>query len=143
MKIRKPKKYEEIPHTADLAARIYGRDMKELFENAAFALFDMMAGIGGGKGKGRGKGKGKGEAPETSGGEKGKFAIEKNGYEELLIAFLNEILYRSFEKKLMFEEFKVLALDKDKLVAEAYGKSIGLYKGKIKQEIKAATYHNI
>ncbi len=145
MKSRKPKKYEEIPHTADLAARIYGRDVKELFENAAFAMFDMMAEIGNGAGKGRGRGKGRSphamirEADQW--GE--KFTVEKKEYEELLIAFLNEVLYRSFKKKLVFEEFNVLTLDENKLTAEAYGTSNDFYKGKIKHEIKAATYHDV
>ena len=31
-----------MPHTADLAARIYGKDLPDLFANAAFAMFDMM-----------------------------------------------------------------------------------------------------
>ena len=36
------KPYEQVPHTADLAARIYGKTLDELFSNAALCMFDMM-----------------------------------------------------------------------------------------------------
>ena len=36
------RRYEEIEHTADLAIKAYGRDMKELFANAAYGMFSAM-----------------------------------------------------------------------------------------------------
>lgn len=36
------KKYERFDHTADLGLEICGRTKKELFANAALALFDVM-----------------------------------------------------------------------------------------------------
>ncbi|MBP9531816.1 MAG: archease, partial [Syntrophaceae bacterium] len=36
------KKYELFDHTADLGLEIYGRTKRELFANAALALFDVM-----------------------------------------------------------------------------------------------------
>jgi SHS2 domain-containing protein len=35
------KRFEEIPHTADWSFRAFGRDLRELFENAAHALFGL------------------------------------------------------------------------------------------------------
>ena len=32
------KRFEEVPHTADLAIRVWGRDMAELFVNAAYGM---------------------------------------------------------------------------------------------------------
>jgi SHS2 domain-containing protein len=37
------KTFEEIEHTADLAIRAYGQDMRELFANAAYGMFALMA----------------------------------------------------------------------------------------------------
>ena len=37
------KKYEYLPHTADVKFRAYGKTLEEAFENAAFALFNVMA----------------------------------------------------------------------------------------------------
>ena len=41
------KRYEQFPHTADIGIRVFGKDLKELFENAAFALFDTLADLEG------------------------------------------------------------------------------------------------
>ncbi|MBN2569706.1 MAG: archease, partial [Deltaproteobacteria bacterium] len=38
-------KYTVFDHTADLGVEIYGSDEKELFSNAAHALFDIMTDI--------------------------------------------------------------------------------------------------
>ena len=44
------KRYEQFPHTADIGVRVFGHDLKELFENAAFAMFDLLADLEGLKG---------------------------------------------------------------------------------------------
>ena len=44
------KRYEQFPHTSDIGIRVFGRDLKELFQNAAFAMFDTMADLEGLKG---------------------------------------------------------------------------------------------
>ena len=36
------KKYEYLPHTADVKFRAYGATLEEAFENAAFALYNVM-----------------------------------------------------------------------------------------------------
>jgi SHS2 domain-containing protein len=36
-------RYRLIEHTGDLAFVAYGKDVRELFQNAAFALFDVYA----------------------------------------------------------------------------------------------------
>ncbi|GAF71160.1 unnamed protein product, partial [marine sediment metagenome] len=41
------KRYEQIPHTADIAIRVYGKDLKELFINAAYGMFDIIADLEG------------------------------------------------------------------------------------------------
>lgn len=118
------KRYEQIPHTADLAATIYGKDLAGLFENAAFAMFDMMADLGG-------------VLPE----ETVRIDIEEADTESLLIVWLNEILYAGYIKRLVFSEFRVISLEGNRLSAEAMG--MALDPKRIKNEIKAATYHDI
>src|SRR3989338_2624510 len=36
------KTYEYLPHTADVKFRAYGKSLEEVFENAAFALYNVM-----------------------------------------------------------------------------------------------------
>ena len=37
-----PPRYETIPHSADAAIVAYGATRHELFENAAYGMFDLM-----------------------------------------------------------------------------------------------------
>ncbi|GAG16189.1 unnamed protein product, partial [marine sediment metagenome] len=37
------KRYEVIDHTADIGIKTYGKDLKELFVNAAYGMFDILA----------------------------------------------------------------------------------------------------
>jgi SHS2 domain-containing protein len=39
----KDRTYELIEHTADIGIRVKGKDLKELFKNAASAMFDIIA----------------------------------------------------------------------------------------------------
>ncbi len=40
------KKYEYLPHTADVKFRAYGKTLEEAFTNAAFALYHVMVDTG-------------------------------------------------------------------------------------------------
>ncbi|MFC1643881.1 archease [Candidatus Omnitrophota bacterium] len=120
------KRYEQIPHTADLAARIYGQNIPELFENAAYAMFALMGDID------------RLELDETV-----LVEVEGPDTESLLVTWLNELLYRAYSRQALFSEFKVLSLEGNKLRAEAKGQGLGEDKERLRSEIKAATYHDL
>lgn len=120
------KRYEQIPHTADIAAKIYGRTMSGLFQNAAYAMFDMMGDL---------EGLGldvtvrvKTQAPDTEG---------------LLVSWLNELLYLSYSRQAIFSEFSVTSLGASEFSGEARGQELKDYGKHIRTEIKAATYHDL
>ena len=120
------KRYEQIPHTADIAAKIYGKTIPELFENAAYAMFDMMV-----------------DLKEVKDEEAVTLKVEAPDNETLLISWLNELLYYSYSHKILFYEFSVVSLEDNKLTAMAVGKSVGKEIKQINKEIKAATYHDL
>ncbi|MCK4851534.1 MAG: archease [Candidatus Omnitrophica bacterium] len=120
------KRYKEVPHTADMAVQIYGRSVAELFENAAFAIFDQMADLAG-----------------LSGGETAEVNVDAPDTESLLVAWLNELLYLSFNRDLLFYGFRVISMEKNKLRAEATGQNLEENRARINVEIKAATYHDV
>ena len=124
--IESMKRYEEVPHTADLAAKIYGKDLEELFANAAYAMFSMIADVEGV------------ELAETV-----KIGVEAPDTESLLVVWLNELLYAAFSKKMIFCDFKFNILEEERLVAEVKGQKIEKNSEKIYKEIKAATYHDL
>ena len=121
----KNKTYELIEHTADIGIRVKGADFKELFKNAALAMFDIIAQ----------KEKATGRPRET------KINQKADDLEELFINWLNELLSLSATKELIFAGFKINKLDDKTLQAVATGTNIKNYK--VNTEIKAATYHEL
>ena len=120
------KPYELIDHTADIGIKVYGSDVKELFKNAAFAMFDIIADIEGLK------------TPVTI--EVDKRAPNR---EELLIEWLDELLYNFYTKGLIFSKFEISTFGDQHIVAKVHGRHIGANRGRLKTEIKAATYHDL
>lgn len=119
------KKYQIIEHTADIGIEVLGKDLKELFSNAAVAMFDIMAEAEGGKKK---------DCLQEE-------IIRQTGQdlEELFIGWLNELLSLSAIKRLIFIEFQIEKVNKHSLQAKVRGCDINNYR--INTEIKAATYH--
>ena len=117
------KRFEEIPHTADWSFRAFGRDLPELFENAAFAIFSMQ-----------------GSMIESHANEITR-TVEVGGidYESLLVNWLSEILYLQESNRETYHRSRVTAISSTTLSAEIFGRA-GLTIDKI---IKAVTYHNL
>lgn len=120
------KRYEQFPHTADIGVRVFGHDLKELFENAAFAMFDIIADLEGLK-------------DDLS----RQFKITAPSKEELLIAWLDELLYNFCTKEIIFSRFDISAISDTSLSAAAHGRAVAANRNRLKTEIKAATYHNL
>lgn len=92
------KRYEQFPHTADIGIRAYGKTLKELFANAAFAMFDVIADL---------------EGLKTSVTQ--SLELKAANYEELLIAFLDELLYNFYTKSLIFSKFDIEELTENSI----------------------------
>ncbi|MCX5666239.1 MAG: archease [Candidatus Omnitrophica bacterium] len=120
------KRYEQFSHTADIGVRVFGKTLKELFENAGFAMFDILADLEGIKG----------EITQ-------EFELTAPNREELLIAWLDELLYNFYTKNIIFYRFEVTELSEDVIVAKAFGRSVSENRNRLKTEIKAATYYNL
>ena len=121
------KRYEQIPHTADFAAKIYGKTLPELFENAAYAMFDMMSGI----------------SESIASNFSAEIEVESQDKETLLVAWLNEVLYLFYKEQVVFSDFKVYFKGSGKLQARIKGTKIKEHSNRISPEIKAATYHDL
>lgn len=123
------KNYELIEHTADIGIRVKGDSLKELFKNAALAMFDIIA-------------EKKSQATtHQSPATKIMVKQDADNLDELFINWLNELLSLSDTKEKVFCEFKFKSLDEHRLEAEVSGCDINDYK--INTEIKAATYHQL
>ena len=120
------KRYEQFSHTADIGVRVYGRSLKDLFDNAAFAMFDIIADLEGLKG----------DIIQD-------VELTAANQEELLIAWLDELLYNFYTKGIIFYRFDIDVLSQDLLKAKAYGRAVSDNRNRLKTEIKAATYYNL
>jgi SHS2 domain-containing protein len=120
------KKYELFEHTADIGVKLKGKDLSELFRNAASAMFDIIA-----------------EKKQASPKKPTKIRIEQkaNNLEELFVNWLNELLSLSATKELIFSEFQINKINKNAMRAQATGEDIKNYE--FNTEIKAATYHQL
>jgi SHS2 domain-containing protein len=116
------KRFEEIPHTADWSFRAFGRDLPELFENAAFALFAL-------------EGVRRTDAPTV------ERDVQVTGidHESLLVNWLNELLYWQDTQRETYDEFHIAQFSATALQAHV----TGTRSAQLDKLVKAVTYHNL
>ncbi len=117
------KRFEELQHTADWSFRAYGRDLTDLFANAAHALFALEGASS------------RASVPGTQRDTR----VEGIDYESLLVNWLNELLFLQEEHREVYDSFTISRLAPTELVAQIVGKP----REKMDKIIKAATFHNL
>ncbi len=117
-------RYKLFDHTADLGVEVYGKTANELFANAAFAVFDILA-----------------DLSHVSPTVERKIVVDGDGWEDLLVNYLREILYLYNGEGLLLKEFSVLDIDPRHLEGKVAGEPFDPAKHTINTEIKAVTYH--
>jgi SHS2 domain-containing protein len=122
------KKFEFLDiTTADTAFAAYGKDLNELFSNAALAMFEIMINT-------------KKVKPEI----KREVEIEAKDLHSLLFGWLNRLLVFYGSENLAFSKFDV-KIDKRNfsLTSRCFGEKIDPEKHEVKTEVKACTYHKM
>ena len=120
-------KYEIVEHTADVGLRAFGKDLKELFANAAYGLFDLIvADLGTVR-------------PEQT----VSLTVEAQDVEELFADWLRELLYLCNAERWLFSKFEVLDSDSNRLKASCFGEPYDPSRHVWDMEIKAVTYHQL
>lgn len=114
--------YEYFEHQADIGIRGIGKTLAEAFEQAALAMFEIMV-----------------ETKEVTANEYQIVEVEGNDLNDLLIAWLSELLFLKDIEGKMFSRFEITSIEKNNLVANVYGESINP-SHKLKLEVKAATW---
>jgi SHS2 domain-containing protein len=119
-------RFKQIDHPSDVGIIAYGKEPKELFENAAFGLFSLLANL---------------EAVSPK--QLISLKIKGEDLESLLINWLNELIFLEDSKKMLFRKFKVKALSATALEAEVSGEKIDPARHRIARSVKAATYNQL
>ena|SRR3989344_6100019 len=108
---------------ADIAFEAYGKNLNEVFENSAYAFFDMTCN------------------PKTVKSKiKKVINIKAENEKDLLYNFLAELIFLKDSKQLIFNKVKVL-IKNNNLQATLYGDKINYEKQELRNDIKAITFH--
>jgi SHS2 domain-containing protein len=118
-------KYKVIDHPSDMGIEAFGKDLKQLFENSAFGMMDVMFDLSGTK--------------EITLGEVFDVKVSADNIESLLVAWLSELLYIVDSKKVALSIFQISKLTDKELEAKVLGGKII----KFITFIKAATYNQL
>jgi SHS2 domain-containing protein len=115
-------RFEEIEHTADVAIRVWGSDLAELFANAAYGMAYQLADPS--------------EAERTV-----EQSVELDAYdvETLLVSWLGELLYLGERDECVFFDFDLLEVTPTRLRAIIRG---GPAHGH-RRHIKAVTFSDL
>ncbi|MFO7558358.1 MAG: archease [Desulfobacterales bacterium] len=119
-------KYELIDHTADFGIRVFGRDLETLYENAAYALFDLITDI---------RRLGRNHTLHLT--------IEGEDKIDLMFNWLREILYLWNGREMLVAETSVQIVSETCFQADIRYDQYEKGRHEIRNEIKAVTWHQL
>jgi SHS2 domain-containing protein len=118
--------YEILDHTADVCLRIYGKSFGELFENAARAMMELIT-----------------DREKINPSQEIEIEVHGETIEQLLVHWLQEILFLHEVKKMVFKDFRLNLISETHAKGKAIGEKIDIDKHELSFDIKAVTYHNL
>ncbi|MEW6378554.1 MAG: archease [bacterium] len=118
--------YEYIEHTGDIGVRVFGRELKGLFENAGKAFFDILT-----------------ERESIQPSLQKQIVVESHGWERLLVAWLSELLYLFEVDQWLFQTCEIRSLGENRVEAVGRGEHYAPDRHEIKTGIKAVTHHQL
>ena len=118
--------YRLIDHTADFGMEVFGADPAGVFANAALAVFDLVA------------------AGVSEPGRE-RLAVEIKGQDwcDLMVNWLREMLYLWNGRRQLGRAITIERLSDTELRAEVALVDYNPRRHRVRQEIKAVTYHQI
>ena len=108
--------------TSDVMFEAYGKDLSELFENSAEALFSVICKIS-----------------KVKPVKKEKFEMKAENIKDLMINWLHGLIAAADVEEMFFCKFKVLEIDDNHIIAEVSGEEMSPENGST--VVKAVTYH--
>ena len=115
-----------LDHTADVGLEAHGSDLPQLFANAARGMFSIIS-----------------DLDSIQPTRQIPVSVSADGLEDLLVAWLSELLYLFNTRQMLFGRFDISEMDDHHLKATAFGEPIDLARHDLLAEIKAVTYHGL
>lgn len=119
-------RYQPLEHPSDIGILAFGRSKEEIFQNAAWGMFSLMADLG-----------------RVANKEKYSIKVSGDDLDSLLINWLNELIFYQDSKKILLKEFRIKKMGATELEAEVSGEKINPNKHLIYRPVKAATYNQL
>jgi SHS2 domain-containing protein len=116
--------FEIFAVTADKGIRAWGRDLAEVFVNAARGMWSLMVEPGAARAE-----------------QMLPVKVEATDRETLLVAWLNELLYLHEVEGFVAAGFAITNLSDTTLEAEVWGERVDRARHTLVGHVKAATYH--
>ena len=120
------RKYRTFSHTADLGLEIFGKDESEIFAHAGIALFSVLT-----------------EIKKIRSRRSWDIQAEGHDWEDLLVNYLSEILYRFDTEQMLLGQIVILKLSPKLVVARGRGEILDPSRHPVKTGIKAVTHHQV
>jgi SHS2 domain-containing protein len=116
--------FELFETTADVGIMAWGETLEELFTNVARGMFTLMIEVGTVR-------------------PAGVLSVEARGMDlpSLLVAWLNELLYRCETEEWAPADVRVTAVESERVGGELLGEPANRERHRFKGVVKAATYH--
>ncbi|MFA5780570.1 MAG: archease [Elusimicrobiota bacterium] len=115
-------KHKATNDASCLETVIFGKNLKELFENAAFEIYSLIA------------------KPDSEKKKKPiKITVTANNTEDLLMAYLKELMHYYSVRKILLCSVNVMSLTKNKVHAKLTGEELGR-RHHIINDLKSAKY---
>ncbi len=124
--LRRRRPYRQLRHTADLAWRLWGKDLPELFENAGRALSATLT-----------------DRRYLRRRATRKVRLKAFDREALLVDWLNHLLYLFDIDGFLGRDFQVESLTSKSLKARVIGESFDPARHPGRTGVKAATFHQL
>jgi SHS2 domain-containing protein len=115
------KQFEEVDHTADIAVHVWGRDLAELFANAAYGMAHLLADV---------------DIVPTV---KETIELQAEDVESLLVDWLSELLFLGERDNVVFTAIDKLQVTPNRLHADIQGGPIQ----ERHRHIKAVTFSEL
>lgn len=115
--------FEVVEHTADWSLRIYGRDLGQLFTNAALGMASLLVA----------------DVSNLPTDVERQFELDAFDAETLLVDWLSELAFLAEDEQLVFNEFELHDVSDNHLSAVVRGGRAE----RLAKHIKAVTYHNL
>jgi SHS2 domain-containing protein len=119
---------ETFEHTADLGLRIVATDLEDLFRTAGEGLFDVIAA----------------NRCDIQAADSEPISLTAESTEDLLVAWLNELIYRCETRHRLYARFDVSVDQAGRsLEGTIGGEPIDRGRHVLDHEVKAATHHGL